>query len=687
MNQIINKQGNNLRVLAIVQARMSSTRLPGKVLKKIGGTPLISLLFTRLSKSLLIDQIIVACTDNPKDDALVEYLEDQKIDYYRGDEQDVLKRYYDCASQLQPQYIIRITADCPFIDASIVDACIEEILENNHDYVSNTGIRSYPDGLDVAVFKFSALEEAYNNCKDPFGREHVTPYMKESDHIQKCNVQNDIDFSNIRITIDEAADLQVIRNIYNHMNNNDFSWKEIIELMKKKPEIFAKNSIIKRNEGSKMTNAEKLWKRAKTIIPGGNHLLSKRPEQFAPNLWPAYYSKAKGYEIWDLDNKKYKDMSIMGVGTNILGYSNDEIDAEVIKSLKSGNMSTLNCPEEVYLAERLLEINEWADMVRFARTGGEANAIAVRISRAATSKSKVAICGYHGWHDWYLSANLQSEENLGNHHLKGIYTAGVPKELEGTSLTFRYNNFRELEKIVSENDIGTIKMEVMRNEKPKDNFLHKVRKLATEKNIVLIFDECTSGFRETLGGLYKKYDVQPDMVLFGKAMGNGYPITGVVGKKEIMDHTQDTFISSTFWTERAGPTAAIKTLEVMERERSWEYITELGKYINSAWKDIAKRNELEIDIFGLSSITKYTLKTKNEFIKYKTLITQEMLKRGFLATNSVYVSFAHDKKLVDEYIDNLDEVFSIISKCENTDLDIDELLDGEVCHVDFTRLN
>tara|TARA_B100000989_G_scaffold124046_1_gene91730 strand:+ start:9884 stop:11938 length:2055 start_codon:yes stop_codon:yes gene_type:complete len=682
-----NKQINNLRVLAIVQARMSSVRLPGKVLKKIGDTPLISLLVNRLSKSLLTDKIIIACTDNAKDDALVEYLDYQKIDYFRGHEKDVLKRFYDCANQFSPEYVIRITADCPFIDASIVDACIEEIFENDHDYVSNTGIRSYPDGLDVAVFKFSVLEDAYKNCKEPFGREHVTPYMKESDHVQKFNIQNESDFSKIRITVDEAADLQVIRSIYNHLGTDDFSWKEIIDLKKKKPEIFSENAITKRNEGSRMTDTQKLWKRAKTIIPGGNHLLSKRPEQFAPNIWPAYYSKAKGCEIWDLENNKYKDMSIMGIGTNILGYSNEEIDREVIKSLQNGNMSTLNCPEEVYLAERLLEINEWAGMVRFARTGGEANAIAIRIARAASSRSKVAICGYHGWHDWYLSANLQSEKNLGNHHLKGFYTAGVPKELEGTALTFKYNNFHELEKIVSENDIGIIKMEVMRNEEPKDNFLQKVRKLATEKNIVLIFDECTSGFRETFGGLYKKYDVQPDMAMFGKAMGNGYAITGVVGKKEIMDHVQDTFISSTFWTERAGPTAALKTLEVMERERSWEYISELGKYIKDSWKDIAKRNELDIDIFGLSSITKYTLKTKNDFIKYKTLIAQEMLKRGFLATNSVYVSLAHDKKLVDEYIDSLNEVFGMISKCEDTDLDINELLDDEVCHVDFTRLN
>ena len=412
------------------------------------------------------------------------------------------------------------------------------------------------------------------------------------------------------------------------MGDENFLCQDIVNLYESNPQIFDENSIIKRNEGSKMSNTMKLWKRAKVIIPGGNHLLSKRPEQFAPDLWPAYYSKAKGYEIWDLENKKYKDISMMGVGTNILGYSNSEVDEAVITNIKKGNMSTLNNPEEVQLAEKLLEMNEWADMVRLARTGGEANAIAIRIARAASAKSKVAICGYHGWHDWYLSANLQSQENLGNHHLKGFYTAGVPKELEGTTLTFRYNHIEELEKIINENDIGVIKMEVMRNEVPKNGFLEKVRDLATKNNIILIFDECTSGFRETFGGLHIKYNVTPDMAIYGKALGNGYAITSVVGKKEIMDYVQNTFISSTFWTERAGPSAALKTLEIMEREKSWEYICELGEYINSGWVKAAENNNLDIKVFGLSSITKYILQTNNDFIKYKTLITQEMLRRA-----------------------------------------------------------
>ncbi|MEY3501422.1 MAG: hypothetical protein RL308_3095, partial [Bacteroidota bacterium] len=154
-----------------------------------------------------------------------------------------------------------------------------------------------------------------------------------------------------------------------------------------------------------MGKGQDLYNKAKTLIPGGTMLLSKRPEMFLPDQWPAYFSKAKGCEVWDLDGNKLVDMCIMGIGTNTLGYGNEEVDEAVMQTVKSGNMSTLNCPEEVYLAEKLMEINPWADMVRFARSGGEANAISIRIARAASGRDNVAICGYHGWHDWYISAN------------------------------------------------------------------------------------------------------------------------------------------------------------------------------------------------------------------------------------------------------------------------------------------
>jgi glutamate-1-semialdehyde 2,1-aminomutase len=392
-------------------------------------------------------------------------------------------------------------------------------------------------------------------------------------------------------------------------------------------------------------------------------LLSKRAEMFLPNRWPAYFSRAKGCRVWDLEEQEYIDMSIMGIGTNILGYGHPEVDQAVQEAIAHGNMSTLNAPEEVYLAERLIELHPWADMVRFARTGGEACAIAIRIARAASGKDKVAFCGYHGWHDWYLAANLASENNLNQHLLSGLQPKGVPQALAGTALPFSYNNFAELEELVNTHEIGVVMMEVMRSQEPQNNFLHKVRNLCTEKGIILIFDECTSGFRETLGGLHKKFNVNPDMAMFGKALGNGYAITAVIGKRDIMEYAQETFISSTFWTERIGVVAGLKTLEVMEKLRSWEIITEIGKKIRAGWQELAKKHDLNLQIAGIPALSSFSFNSPNN-LAYKTLITQEMLKKGFLAGNSIYVCIEHTDSLLNNYFVALDGVFEKINQCE-----------------------
>lgn len=432
------------------------------------------------------------------------------------------------------------------------------------------------------------------------------------------------------------------------------------------------------------SSGQALWERAKTLIPGGNMLLSKRAEMFLPEKWPAYFSKAKGCRVWDLDGREYIDMCIMGIGTNTLGYGHPEVDDAVRKTIDMGNMSTFNCPEEVYLAERLVELHPWADMARFARSGGEANAIAVRIARAASGKDKVAICGYHGWHDWYLAANLGDDENLAGHLLPGLEPNGVPRVLRGTVLPFHYNNYAELETITNNHDIGVIKMEVSRSSGPENGFLEKVRALATRKGMVLIFDECTSGFRQTFGGVHKQYGVEPDMAIFGKALGNGYAITAAIGRRSVMEAAQTTFVSSTFWTERIGPTAALKTLEVMERERSWERITETGRGIGERWKALAKEHDLPIQVNGLPAILAFGFPVPN-MLKYKTLITQEMLKKGFLATTLVFSCIEHTPNIIDQYFAALDPIFGTIKQCEDG-RSIDGLLEGPVCHAGFARL-
>ena len=430
-----------------------------------------------------------------------------------------------------------------------------------------------------------------------------------------------------------------------------------------------------------------LYEKAKKIIPGGTHLLSKRPELFLPNLWPSYYSKAKDCNIWDLDGKKYTDMSHMGVGTNSLGYSNPKIDDEVHSAIKKGNMSTLNCPEEVALAEKLIELHDWADMVRFARTGGEANSISIRIARAATGRDKIAICGYHGWHDWYLSANLSNGKNLGDHLIPGLNPLGVPKGLKNTVFPFQYNNIDELKTIIRENpDLAAVKMEVVRSVEPKKGYLEEVRRLCTKNNIVLIFDECTSGFRETFGGVHKKYQVFPDLCMFGKALGNGYAITAVIGKKEIMESAQKTFISSTFWTERIGPTAGLATLKEMETIKSWDIITNYGKIIKNNWRKLASNHDLNIEINGMDALAGFIIKS-DDWLKYKTYITQSMLEKGFLAANVIYSSTKHSENIIEKYSENLSEVFEQINKFERGIDSVDKHLISDLCHSGFKRLN
>ena len=675
-----------MKVLAIVQARLGSTRLPRKVMRPICGVPMIELLLRRLSGAKLLSEIVVATSQEPHNQLLVEHVESLGYGTYQGSETDVLDRYYRAAAMRHPDVVVRVTGDCPLVDPQIVDALIARFTEDGADYVCNVSPPTYPDGLDVEVFSFEALQTAWREAKEGHEREHVTPYIRESGHFRVINFANSQDHSDERWTVDEPEDLEVVRGVFEYFAPRvDFSWREVLKLRWSRPDLFEANRHSIRNEGALMGTGQKLWKRAKRIIPGGNMLLSKRAEMFLPEQWPAYFSKAKGCKVWDLDGNEYIDMSIMGIGTNVLGYGHPEVDDAVVRTVRAGNMSTFNCPEEVFLAEKLMELHPWADMARLARSGGEANAIAIRIARAASGKDKVAICGYHGWHDWYLAANLGDEQNLAGHLLPGLDPKGVPQNLRGSVVPFLYNDFDGLERLVLEHDIGVIKMEVSRNRGPENDFLHKVRRLASERGIVLIFDECTSGFRETFGGLHKKYGVEPDMAMFGKALGNGYAITATIGRREVMEAAQGTFISSTFWTERIGPTAALKTLEVMERLRSWEIITQIGLEIRSGWQQLADKYALKIEHWGLPALTGFTFQSANA-LAYKTLITQEMLARGYLAGNSVYVCMEHTPEIVRNFFEALEPVFALIAQCEDG-RDIAGLLKGPVCHSGFKRLN
>ncbi len=427
----------------------------------------------------------------------------------------------------------------------------------------------------------------------------------------------------------------------------------------------------------------KFWFKANKIIPGGNTLLSKRPQLWLPKKWPTHFVKAKDIDVFDEKNDKYTDC-LFAVGTNVLGYSNKNIDNYVKKAINKGVMSSLNCKEEVKFAEEILEANKWAGMVKFARGGGEANSIAVRIARCNTKNTNIAFCGYHGWHDWYVSSNLTSKKSLDGHLIEGINVKGTPDSFINTSFPFKYNDLKSLKKLISNKKIGVIIMEVKRYIEPKNDFLTKVRDLCDKKNIILIFDECTTGFRENYGGLHNNYKVYPDIAMYGKAIGNGYAINAIVGKKELMINSKDSFISSTFWGERVGFAAGIATLREMKKIKSWKIIKSKGQEIINKWKKIADQNKIKIKTLGIPSIP--TMIFENNNLLYKTLIAQEFLKHKILASNIFYVSTKHTNKKLSNYFDKLNDIFFIINKIEKGD-NIKKYLKSEIVDSHFSRLN
>ena len=426
--------------------------------------------------------------------------------------------------------------------------------------------------------------------------------------------------------------------------------------------------------------------KARKFIPGMSQLLSKRPDMFSLGVWPGYYSRAKGVEVWDMDGNRYIDMSIAGIGANVLGYADDDVNAAVIEAVSGGSSSSLNCPQEVDLAEELCRLHPWAVKARFARCGGEAMAVAVRIARAHTGRDKVAICGYHGWHDWYLAANLGTENALGEHLIQGLSPVGVPAALKGTALTFSYNDLASIEDVVvgHKNELAAIVMEPVRTVLPAPGFLEGVKALARAAGAVFIFDEISSGFRMNTGGAHLIFGVEPDIAVFSKAMGNGFPIAAVIGRGDVMESAQKTFISSTMWTERVGPVAALATIRKHKRSHAARHLMATGRAVQEAWRAAARGAGLGIHVSGIYPLSHFSFDGGQPLVK-KAFFVQAMLERGFLASNVFYPMLAHQKKHVTAYAAAVREIFAQIVRLEKAG-GLEAALQGRPAAAGFKRV-
>ena len=435
------------------------------------------------------------------------------------------------------------------------------------------------------------------------------------------------------------------------------------------------------------TTGPKLYNRAKKRIPGGTQLLSKRPEMFLPDQWPTYYTKAKGCSIWDMDGREFVDMTTTGIGACLLGYSDDDVNSAVKKSIDAGTLATLNVPVEVELADALCEIHPWAKMARYTRSGGESMAVAVRIARAHTGRDVVAFCGYHGWCDWYIAANLSADGSLDGHLLPGLSPAGVPRQLAGTAFPFRYNKIEELKAIIQKHgkNLAAVVMEPIRYDMPTDGFLHQVRELAHQAGAVLIFDEITIGWRNNLGGFHLTLGVEPDIAVFAKSTSNGFPFGAIIGREEVMQAAQGSFISSTYWTEAMGPTAALATIQKMKRINLSKLTTHAGGRVQQGWTELGKKHGLDLKIVGKPALSHFDLNYGQKVPAIKTLITQSMLDKGYLANLAFYATSAHTDAIVDRYLGALDETFAEVKQAIDRN-DIESRLRGPIAHSGFQRL-
>lgn len=427
--------------------------------------------------------------------------------------------------------------------------------------------------------------------------------------------------------------------------------------------------------------------RARKRFPGMTQLLSKRPDMFSLGVWPGYYSRAKGTDVWDLDGNRYTDMSISGIGANVLGYADPDVDEGVVRAVRDGSSCSLNCPEEVDLADLLCELHPWADMVRLTRSGGEAMAVAVRIARAATGRDVVAFCGYHGWQDWYLAANLAQEQALDGHLIPGLAPAGVPRGLAGTALPFRYNRLDELEAIVEAHGprLAAIVMEPIRSAPPQPGFLEGVKALAAKCGAVWVIDEISAGFRLLSAGAHMTLSPErPDMAVFSKALGNGYAISAVIGRREVMEAAQRTFISSTNWTERIGPAAALACLKKHRERDAGPHLVALGQKMQHGWSELGRAHGVALSVGGIPPLSHFSFEGELGQ-SLKALFVQGMLERGFLASTQFYPMLAHTMEQVDAYLQAAGECFAILAKSLREG-GPDELLRGAPSATGFARL-
>ena len=640
-------------IAAIIQARMGSTRLPGKTLAPIQGKPMIQHLVQRVQASSLVEDVIIATTTKDRDDVLVEFAQGLGLKCYRGSEEDVLDRVYQAARRFGVDHIVRVTPDCPLLDHQVMDGVIEAYLSGDYDYVTNTP--GCPDGLDVEVFSFRALERAWEVARLPSEREHITEFLQNSGEFRLFHLAGPVDLSHFKWSVDTQEDLDFVRAVYERLEERGdiFYLEDVLTALRRYPQLMTINQSSIPNQGHykalagdppipaselPVGQSYALKDKAQSLIPSCTQTFSKGPTQFVQGVAPVFLERGHGCHVWDVDGNRFIDYS-MGLGPVILGHNYPAVTEAAIRQMKDGVAFSLPHRLEVELAELLVEIIPCAEMVRFGKNGSDATSGAVRLARAYTGRDVIACCGYHGWQDWYIGTTTRNK--------------GVPQAVQELTIPFQYNDIASLERIFTQHSgkVAAVIMEPVGVVEPQDDFLQTVRDLAHREGALLVFDEIITGFRLALGGAQEFFGVEPDLACFGKGMANGFPLSAVVGRREIMELFDEVFFSFTFGGEAVSLAACIATINEIREKNVIAHLWAQGRKLKDGYNVLAREFEVEhyTECIGYFPRTVVSFKddTGAASLVVESLFQQECLKRELLFTGGHNICYSHTDRDID----------------------------------------
>jgi glutamate-1-semialdehyde aminotransferase len=405
-----------------------------------------------------------------------------------------------------------------------------------------------------------------------------------------------------------------------------------------------------------------LYARAEELFPFGVQLLSRSPHLSAFGQAPIYFERAKDGHFRDVDGNEFIDLS-MGCGPVILGYCYEAVDNAAKAQIDRGVIGTTNNELEILFAEKFCSMAPCAEMIKICKGGGEANAIAVRMARGYTGRDVVLFCGYHGWYDWYISANLEADNRLDEHLRPGILPKGVPAALAGTAIPFAYNDIQSLENALAAHagKVACIVLEPTRSTPPAPGYFEQVRALADAHACVLIFDEVVTGFRMAAGGAQAHYGVTPDLAAFGKATANGYPLAVVGGSKEIMATQYDNFISSTYYSETVSLAAGLATLTEMTDKPVLQTINATGEAMMQGLTELVQKHALRAEVRGYGFHFDLVFDYGADTGRVATLYMQEMAARGVYTLGRNYICYTHSEADVQQVLAAAEESLAIIA--------------------------